>query len=331
VVIAIIAVLTGLIVPAVQKVRSSASRIRCGNNLKQIGVALQNCEGQLRKFPPAFSAEVKPPYTSSIPPYFYSWSVLAELNPFLEQTAIYNQMDLTQPTYLLPSLQISAQNQASCGQLVPIFLCPADRMKSISSGYGVTDLGPTNYVACNGSGTTRGAAPYGSPWDADGVFRAKLRTRSDDIKDGFSNTAAMSESTLGDGAESAFTKPGPNHAIFGYVSGSVDPVKCQSPNIWNYTLRRGYLWASGEIRAASYNHFYPPNPDDYDCVANITAPGEQQFTAVGLKAARSFHAGGVNVLLMDGAVRFVRNTVSLDTWRALATRDGKEVLSDSDW
>ncbi|CAN5256158.1 DUF1559 domain-containing protein [soil metagenome] len=331
VVIAIIAVLIGLLLPAVQKVRAAAARVRCQNNLKQLGLALHNCEGVSRKLPPSITADPKPPYLSSIPAYFYSWSVLAELNPFLEQTAIYNQMDLTLPTYLLPSLQITGENQFACGQMVPLFLCPADKMKPVGSGYGVTNLGPTNYAACLGSGTTDGGPPYGTPWDADGVFQAKVKGNFADIKDGLSQTAAFSESILGEGAESSFTKPGGNQVVFGYVSNSVDPVKCQSPTIWNYTLRRGYLWASGEIRAASYNHFYTPNQDIHDCVANSTMPGEQQFTAVGFRAARSNHSGGVNLLLLDGAVKFVTNTIEPATWRALGTRAGGETLTDANW
>jgi prepilin-type N-terminal cleavage/methylation domain-containing protein len=327
VVIAIIAVLIGLLLPAVQKVRASASRVRCGNNLKQIGLALQNSEGVLKSLPPAITATVRPPYDMTTPPYFASWGVLAELNPFLEQTAIHNMMDLTLPTYLLPSLNITAENQFACSQTINLFLCPADRMQPVTSGFGVTNLGPTNYAACIGTGTTNGGAPYGSPWDADGVFRAKVRGKMDEIRDGTSQTVAFSESTLGTGAESAFTKPGPNATVFGYVGGSVDPVKCQNPTIWNYTLRRGYLWATGEIRSGSYNHFETPNPETYDCVANLSTPGEQQLTAVGFRAARSYHPRGVNVLLMDGAVRFVNDGIHPTTWRALATRAGQETIS----
>src|SRR5207302_10774527 len=89
VVIAIIAVLIGLLLPAVQKVREAAARSSCQNNLKQIALALHNYEGGRTTLPPAFRGE-------GSPPYFDSWSALAELNPYLEQTNIYNRMDLTQ-------------------------------------------------------------------------------------------------------------------------------------------------------------------------------------------------------------------------------------------
>jgi prepilin-type N-terminal cleavage/methylation domain-containing protein/prepilin-type processing-associated H-X9-DG protein len=327
VVIAIIAVLIGLLLPAVQKVREAASRASCGNNLKQIGLALHNYQNAQERLPPAFPATPKPPYAGTVPAYFWSWSVLAQINPYLEQTAIYNRMDLDAPTFVLPTLNISAANQFAVQQTVKLFLCPSDKMTPLTGGYGVSVLGPVNYVACIGSGTTGGGPPYGSPWDADGVFRAAVGTSFDEITDGLSNTAAFSESTLGEGPLMAVGPiPGDPHKVYANVPPPLTPAACDAATLWNVQLPRGYLWASGEIRCASYNHFYPPNGPRYDCVANLSTPGLQQYTAVGFKAARSNHPGGVNLLLIDGSVRFVSNNVGPDTWTALATRAGGEVV-----
>src|SRR5882762_2192659 len=102
VVIAIIAILIGLLLPAVQKVREAASRVKCQNNLKQLGLAMHNHESALGVLPTAFIADPKAPY-QALPPYFFSWSALAQLNPYLEQTNIYNRMNLDEPIFMPPT------------------------------------------------------------------------------------------------------------------------------------------------------------------------------------------------------------------------------------
>jgi prepilin-type N-terminal cleavage/methylation domain-containing protein/prepilin-type processing-associated H-X9-DG protein len=329
VVIAIIAILIGLLLPAVQKVREAAARSKCSNNLKQLGLALHNSEGAMGSLPPAFTANPQGTF-AGYPAYFFSWSVLAQLNPYLEQTAIFNRMDLTQPMYVPPSYTISTANQFAVVQVIPLFLCPSDKSVPVSSAYGVTDMGPTNYAACIGSGTTNGGAPFGSPWNADGIFQAKIATRITDIIDGTSNTAAMSESILGDGAENASgAAPGGSDVVYKYT-GFGTPLSdsaCAGAGQWNLSNRRGFMWASGEIRCATYNHYYPPNSQLYDCITNDAAPGPGQYTAVGFRAARSRHTGGANVLYGDGSVRFAPNSINPQIWRNASTRNGGEVAT----
>ena len=77
-----------------------------------------------------------------------------------------------------------------------------------------------------------------------------------------------------------------------------------------------------------HNHYYPPNSSLYDCITNDYTPGPGIYTALGFRAARSRHTGGVNVLLGDGSVRYVKNAVDMTIWRGLATRNGGEVLGD---
>ena len=108
-------------------------------------------------------------------------------------------------------------------------------------------------------------------------------------------------------------------------------ANCGSTLTINADQRRGYTWVAGEPRCTSYNHYYLPNDKtNPDCVANFTyTPGSPlSSSGHGLSTARSRHPSGVNVWMCDGSVRFVDDSISLATWRAIATRSGGEVTGD---
>ena len=139
----------------------------------------------------------------------------------------------------------------------------------------------------------------------------------------------MSESILGEGPENVGgVAPGGPDKVYGYLGYSGTPISdstCASPPTWNGNNRRGFMWASGEIRCATYNHYYTPNSKKYDCINNDPTAG---YTASGFRGARSRHSGGVNLLLGDGSVRFVRDTIDAATWMAIGTRAGGEVVGN---
>ncbi len=339
VVIAILAILIGLLLPAVQKAREAAARSQCLNNLKQLALAMQNYHGDFQCLPPGEKAF----------DFADTWSAFAYLNPYLEQTAIYNNLDLTAPLYqcdmsgncVVPPGN-TGQNANMVGLSVKLFLCPSDLQFPVDfNRYGVAAWGPTNYAVCGGTGLVGGANPAqaqapGSQQNTDGIFYASSRTRMTDIQDGTSNTALISESILGAG-QAGYSVPIPpavdpsttyiaiQYPIPGLSTNPGDPGNCSNASAINYTDLRGFSWASGEIRCAFYNHFYLPNSPTPDCIGFGLPPA---FENLGWRTARSRHPLGVNLALADGSCRFVANTISLQTWLALATRANGELLED---
>jgi prepilin-type processing-associated H-X9-DG protein len=199
--------------------------------------------------------------------------------------------------------------------MIPIkfFACPSDG----SGGRvpGIPDAG-SNYIANNGSGLVG----YGLIASGDGVF-TQTNNGFNSLLDGSSNTAAFCESLLGKGT--ALTGPANVHVKYDVfeVPGGADttPAACASGS-GTWSGKRGGKWLDGHYGNTLYNHFYPPNPKTWDC-------GNGSHNKA-LSTARSNHPGGVNLLLCDGSVRFVSDTISLDTWRALATREAGDVVGN---
>jgi prepilin-type processing-associated H-X9-DG protein len=191
-------------------------------------------------------------------------------------------------------------------------LCPSDVGRAVSD-----EFGPTNYAVCAGSGV-RG----GTPRNTDGMFFVNSDMTVAKITDGLSKTALASESLLGQ------PQPEQHNPQFEYkfmLSAPVSEIACQNSNLWNYTEPRGFAWVNGEYRCALYNHWQPPNSELPDCMGVQVSGGVNvRFTPYGWRTARSNHPGGVNLLLADGAVRFVANEIDVNLWKELATIAGGE-------
>jgi prepilin-type N-terminal cleavage/methylation domain-containing protein/prepilin-type processing-associated H-X9-DG protein len=310
VVIAIIAILIGLLLPAVQKVRGAAARLKCQNNLKQIGLALQNHEGSLGHFPPLGD------YSQAGGTVY--WSVHTRLLPFVEQENLQRLIDFTRP--------INQQPQVARVR-VPHLLCPSE-INDRERPDGPTFVHyPLNYAANtgvwhlfqppNGVGT--------------GVFLVNRPLRIAEITDGLSNTLGMAEVKaftpyLRDGGNPAGLAPIPN-----------TPADVASFG-GEFKVDSGHTeWVDARVHQTGFTTTFPPNTRvpftsggvNYDIDFNSLREGRSTtLPTYAVVTSRSHHSGGVNALLMDGSVRFVTNSITTANWRALGSRAGGEVISE---
>ncbi len=322
VVIAIIAVLIALLLPAVQAAREAARRIQCTNNMKQIGLALHNYHSAFESLPPAGSVDLSGNSTGSgrVP---QTASVHLRLTNYLEQQALYDAYN-----FMLPDVTNGSSvpaNTTVMSNLVPGYLCPSDAMpgssENLAVGYGCR-VTCVNY-AING-GVNRqnfGGMASGVAWWLGGNALYGNRVRLASITDGTSNTAAFSEWIKGNSGQNS---PGLNlvYSIPQYINGGplgdFNTCKASTTPLWDF---KGEYWTLQDTgRGGPYYHVMPPNQNA--CATTAGFGNVDSFIG-----PSSFHPGGANILLMDGSVRFVKSGVALDTWNALGTRAGGEVIS----
>jgi prepilin-type N-terminal cleavage/methylation domain-containing protein len=306
VVIAIIAILIGLLLPAVQKVREAAARIKCANNLKQWGLALHNHESALGYYPAAGD------YPASV------WSASARLLPFVEQEGLQKLIDF--------SLPYSAQPNVTQFRL-PIGLCPSEVNDRPKIGATSTHY-PSNYALNQGTWFIYYPATGAS---GDGAFGVGRHGRPGDFTDGMSNTIALAE-------VKAF-QPHLGSSANPTALGVAAPTTPAGAVTYGGSFKEtGHTeWVDFKVHETGFTATFPPNTKvaystggtTYD-VDFISSPEGKIATVPTYAAvtARSYHTAGVNVLLMDGSVRFVRDSIGLPTWRALGTRASGEVNGD---
>jgi prepilin-type N-terminal cleavage/methylation domain-containing protein/prepilin-type processing-associated H-X9-DG protein len=178
VVVAIISILLGLLLPAVQKVREAANRMKCQNNLKQMGLACHQYHDTHKSFPPGYVASVSYPDTTP------GWGWAAFLLPYLEQENLYRQIDFRQPV----------EKSTAVRTVLPIFLCPSDSPPP--DEFPLTDAtftqlctsAASSYAATVGQDASEVDGPTG-----DGVFYRNSKTRIADIPDGTSQTVLLGD------------------------------------------------------------------------------------------------------------------------------------------
>ncbi|MDR0703793.1 MAG: DUF1559 domain-containing protein, partial [Planctomycetaceae bacterium] len=341
-VIAIIGMLIAILLPAVQAAREAARRMSCTNNLKQWGLSLHNYHDTHERFPNLGSAATN------------SFSIQALLLPYVEQTALHNLIDYSLPT------NNAAQRPAVQTQL-PFSLCPSDSTPKLiyCKALGTaTQVAPNSYVVCTGPTYTVGAQ-INDPgagvvmstlvtgglfhfWTAGGTGMGGTTVAQSNIynfnsiTDGTSNTMAMSECIVGPGSSTSILLADVTGLSYAdaissgqyrtlMISGGIDQFTATTPEELetilstktNWFADRCSTWMIGRLQYTAYGAFLPPNSK---------IPSAWYTMNCGFLAARSYHQGGVNVLLVDGSVHKVSDSIDLNSWKALSTINNGEVV-----
>jgi len=342
VVIAIIAVLIALLLPAVQSAREAARRAQCTNNLKQLGLAVHNYLSQNQVLPlqtmyPA-SADVSWGWS-------YGWPL--GLLPNLEQSPLFNAFNFSTGLFgNTPSPNFSSLGNTTVAytQLAAL-LCPSDGARQKPS----PPYGTTNYVGNVGgpgainwfTGTIVSNTFTSDTW-ADGRNMGPIGIES--IRDGSSNTALFSERLVGfNGNPVPLNSQDAKRAIFnatlgvkksaGVPANMAFLANCKSLPGTTMSINQsanGFVWcASYPWHIAVNGYLHNGTPNTISCQSPTDDAGTW-LTFVGPTGSApptSNHPGGVNMGFADGSVKFVKDTINLQTWWAIGTRSGGEVVS----
>jgi prepilin-type N-terminal cleavage/methylation domain-containing protein/prepilin-type processing-associated H-X9-DG protein len=312
VVIAIIAILIGLLLPAVQKIREAASRLKCQNNLHQLGLAMHNYHDTAGQFPIGSQGRVPPtcyyPGQQGVPatPAPTRTPFMPYLLPYYEQDNVYKLYNSSKPFN-------DPVNATAIGIKLMIFQCPSAEARPQFTGSGGAMDYKGNYGLnwgrwnfCDQGGPSTNPAPLNVGAAGRAPFYLNFGARLPAITDGTSNTLLWLEMLQGQGESTPLD-------------------------------RRGRLWNddSGCYQVSTRLPPNSPTPDFGLCNNNpeaglpCTPTANQTVEApTFFLGSRSKHPGGVNVCLCDGSVRFVSNSIDLFTWTALSSIAGSEVLGN---
>ncbi len=330
VVIAIISVLIALLLPAVQAAREAARRIQCTNNLKQLGLALHNYMTAAGVLPPGR-------FNTYVPGQGNCWGAYSQLLPQLDQVTIYNSFNFN----LAPdSIGNSLSNATGFQTFISALICPSDSAPELIV-VGGEPFATHNYnlnVGSNDSVVQNPLAPLtGLP---NGPFFENARIDPAGFTDGMSNTVAIAETIRSISGATYANNPLDVFLITGNNATSGPPISSDADyqslcltlpaNTTQFQATRGVRWHYGAPGHSMYNHRRPPNDLNPDCRGGLPHSNRANpfWSWLSLNvAARGMHPGGVNSLLADGHVQFMKNTINVIVWQGLGSRNGGEVIS----
>jgi prepilin-type N-terminal cleavage/methylation domain-containing protein/prepilin-type processing-associated H-X9-DG protein len=344
VVIAIIAVLIALLLPAVQAAREAARRSQCVNNLKQLGLAIQNYGDVNSALPPTGNNPSVPAGIGAT----NDFSMKARILPFLEQSIVWNAFNQS-------FAYNASQNQTPTSTFLNAFLCPSDGNQIARAGSNFAanvDFGDNNYYNNLGTLLSLNGGTFDGPAYIMGSTTYGSVVTLARITDGTSNTAIFSEGLKG----GSVTRPAPwmiykmtiqitqttpasptGQVGLGPVLTSIANTNCLtssavvSPAGFN---TEGYSWAdSGNAVGGGYSHVVTPNKRScWGSNQDTNSPNGSASLANqygNMIAAHSNHSGGVNMGFLDGSVKFIKESINPGTYGALATMAGGEVIDAS--
>ncbi|MGE3820462.1 MAG: DUF1559 domain-containing protein [Isosphaeraceae bacterium] len=340
VVIAIIAVLIALLLPAVQSAREAARRLQCTNNLKQLGLALHNYHDVNGTFPMGASLGLRNPgqYQAK-----QNLSTHVAILPFIGETPIYNSFNFAFGCEdATGTMAYQVQQTAQTAQ-VKAFLCPSDPFSGKNNNNNTRNT--NNYYAC--IGTTTYYAVVGSTsiatlanTEASGLFAFQRSYNISSVTDGTSNTCAFSEAVVGNTVQNKRQRNIGINSVTGFPTAALLFDASSNPALliqaiksctraWetgshNVDTQRGQNWAHGAMAFTMFNTLVPPN-NTQDQWTHCSNTGSGSLSA--FSNADSWHPGGVNMMMGDGSVRFLKETTNQRVWWAVGTKAGGEILS----
>ena len=324
VVIAIIGILIALLLPAVQAAREAARRSQCSNNLKQLGLALHNYHDTHKKFPSSPGGLFTPDHDS-----WMRWGGVASLLPFIEQNAIYDQLDFSL------HWDHTANRPMTRTPISSALTCPSDPVSSDN----LANTAPCSYCLSRGPQSEWDMSTGREMGFVDGHYWGSFSG----LKDGSSNTLAMAEAQLGanQGAPSTTRPPNPYYVLqsgdlvhtqggdnrgFMNTQPYIDEINVYYDNCVNNGTYigtsddTGWYWAAGRTQQGAHvTTLVGPN-------AGPGCDNDTSVTDARVREPSSYHPGGALCLKADGSVTFASETIDQATWIAFGSRKGGETV-----